>query len=213
MKFRLISMNGRLWNRVLLVFLLWNCSSVYCSAAIIYPQAPPASRDVAYQSLQQPDVQQFLMTSNIADLKIGQPYAGYMLVNIHDVRSDRLLSVSEMYCWNYPVIRGIDTVRVMELDSKEENGFKLIRSESYGDSISLALRNAEILQKVKDHDYEFRFLRIAAIPYSAVWLHNRSDDIIVPLPPIWGHWEPYRPYSEAEMVKLLKAEVVQRIPR
>ena len=73
-----------------------------------------------------------------------------------------------------------------------------------------AMRKAEELPQVKKQDYEFRFLNLAPLSFFAVWLHGKSDDIIIPLPPTWGIWNAYQPYSESQITELLKKYIEKR---
>jgi hypothetical protein len=68
-----------------------------------------------------------------------------------------------------------------------------------------ALQKAEELPQVKEQDYELRSLAID-LWFRAVWLHGKTNDIIIPLPPTYGQWNAYQPYSENEMMKLLKPD-------
>jgi hypothetical protein len=70
-----------------------------------------------------------------------------------------------------------------------------------------ALHEAEKLPQVQKQDYELRFLEVPAISFVAVWLHGKSDDIIIPLPPAFGRkLNAYQPYSEAQIVDVLEPE-------
>ena len=42
--------------------------------------------------------------------------------------------------------------------------------------------------------------------FVAVWLHGKSDDIIIPLPPNHYGKKAYQPYTEQAIIKLLKPE-------
>jgi len=70
-----------------------------------------------------------------------------------------------------------------------------------------ALRKAKELKQIKEQDYELRFLQVPAINFVAVWLHGKSDDIILPLPPTFGRkLNAYQPYAESEIIKVLKPD-------
>jgi len=74
-----------------------------------------------------------------------------------------------------------------------------------------ALRIAEQLPQIKKQDYEVRRLDSPGILFVAVWLHSKSDDMIIPLPPTFGRWNAYQLYSEKQMVKLLKPEAKKKL--
>jgi hypothetical protein len=63
------------------------------------------------------------------------------------------------------------------------------------------------LPQIRKQDYELRFLEVPALNFVAVWLHGRSDDIIMPLPPTFGrNLNAFQAYSESEIIKVLKPE-------
>jgi hypothetical protein len=83
--------------------------------------------------------------------------------------------------------------------------------DSFDEKIKEALLKAEQLPQVKKQDYEPRLLDIPGILFVAVWLHRKSDDIIIPLPNTFGRWNAYQPYSESQMIKLLKPEAKKKL--
>ena len=57
--------------------------------------------------------------------------------------------------------------------------------------------------------YEFRVLDLPMLDFSAVWLHGKSDDILVPLPPFYNrNWNANQSYKESEIIKLLQPEYI-----
>ena len=74
-----------------------------------------------------------------------------------------------------------------------------------------ALRIAQQLPQAKKQDCELRRLDIMPILFVAVWLHGKSDDIIIPLGLTFGRWNAYQPYSERQMIKLLKPEAKKKL--
>ena len=94
--------------------------------------------------------------------------------------------------------------------SKAE-GLGELSGHAFDSNIPEALQIAEQLSQVKKQDYEPRLLDSAPILFVAVWLHGKSDDIIIPLPPTFGRWKAYQPYSESEMIKLLKPEAKKKL--
>ncbi len=74
-----------------------------------------------------------------------------------------------------------------------------------------AFRRAEQLPQIKEQDYELRRLDCPSILFVAVWLHGKSDDILIPLPPTGGRWNAYQLYSESQMIELLQPESEKRL--
>ena len=71
-----------------------------------------------------------------------------------------------------------------------------------------AFRKAEALPQVKKRDYELRALVIPAVNFDAVWLQAESDDILIPLPPTIRRFGDYQPYSESQVIEVLKKDAV-----
>ncbi len=67
-----------------------------------------------------------------------------------------------------------------------------------------AMQKAETLPQAKKRDHEIRFLDAMPVYFFALWLHGKTDDIIVPLPPTYSRYEAYQAYSESDIIKLLK---------
>ena len=104
-------------------------------------------------------------------------------------------------------MQGTNAVGAMELnaDKKRAEYLKFISlgKSRYDNSTLEAIRIAEQLPQVKKQDYELRCLGM--MPFaSAIWLHGESNDIIIPLPDDWKRWNAYQPYSEGEIIKILK---------
>ena len=83
--------------------------------------------------------------------------------------------------------------------------------DRFDNEIPKALQIAEQLPQVKKLDYEPRLLNIPPILFVAVWLHGKSDDIIIPLPPTFGRWNAYQPYSGKQIIKLLKSAAKKKL--
>jgi len=111
-------------------------------------------------------------------------------------------------------MRGTNAVGVVELKADEKAGKALKLIALYHNPAAEmleALRTAEQLPQVNKQDYEFRYLNLAPIEFFAVWLHGKSDDIIIPLPPPYGIWNAYQPCSESQIIKFLKPEVKKKL--
>ena len=83
--------------------------------------------------------------------------------------------------------------------------------DAFDTKIVEALQKAEQLPQVKNQDYEPRLMSITPILFVGVWLHGKSDDIIIPLPNTFGRWNAYQPYSESQLIQLLKREAKKKL--
>ena len=190
-----------------------------CNAAIIYPKAPDGGRQVVYKyleaDLKPKTVLDFLGVSRIEDLTIAEPYGDYGVDALTNLASGQFLSKVKLYSWRYLLMHGTDTVGAMVLNADEKRGkllkFSSLDKTDFSKETLEALRMAEQLPQVKKQDYEIRRLDCPSILFVAVWLHGKSDDIIIPLPPTWARWTAYQPYSESQMAKLLKPEAEKKM--
>jgi len=190
--------------------------SGHCHAAIVYPKAPDGGRQIVYEN-----AAQILRTDSrclggfrLEDLTIADPCRNYG-VGLKDLTSGRFLSAARVGGWTYLFIHGTNAVGMGELIADEKTGKALkangLGSSNFSNETLEALRIAKELPQVKKSDYELRHLDIPAVYFVAVWLHGKSDDIIIPLPNTFGRWNAYQPYSESQMVKLLKPEAKKKL--
>ncbi len=186
---------------LLCLALVWSSS---CVAAIVYPKASDGGRQIVYKNL---DLK-FLGVSRIEDLAIAAPHRGY-LVGLTNLAAGHFLSAAKPYCWRYPLSQGTNGVgaAVLNADAKsgKARGFNSLEKSGFANETAEALRIAEQLPQIKKQDYELRYLNIPAVSFVAVWLHAKSDDIIIPLPPTSGGLNANQPYSESQIISLLKA--------
>ena len=152
-----------------------------CHAAIVYPKAPEGGRQIVQAELG--DIQRSL---RINDLTIAEPHR-YYIVRPEDIAWGHLLSAATFSSWRYILMHGtngVATVVVLDADPKtgqplRENGW--MESESAKILLN-ALRLAQTLPQIKEQDYEFRSVGFRTyFGLWAVWLHGKSDDILMPL--------------------------------
>ena len=187
-----------------------------CHAAIIYPQAPDGGRQIVLESVRgmSRSMSRYLGGFQIEDLTIADPYRDYS-VGPTNLASGQLLSATKPVVWRYLLMHGTNAVGAAELIADKTNGktlkFANLDTTDFSSETLEALRRAEPLPQIKKQDYELRRLDCPPILFVAVWLHGKSDDIIIPLPPTCGRWNAYQPYSESQMIKLLKPEAEKRL--
>ena len=99
------------------------------------------------------------------------------------------------------------------IDEKKGNAldFGGLYQTDFSNETLAALRIAEQFAQLKKQDYELRRLDCPGILFVAIWLHGKSDDIIIPLGATFGRWNALQPYSEREMIKLLKPEAKKKL--
>jgi len=181
-----------------------------CFAAIIYPTAPDGGREMVVKYLDSQSLK-FLKVSRAEDLTIAEPFGDYPVTNLMNLSSQNFLSMAQRGAWVYPLMQGTNAVGEMGLGTDQQSGtglkFSYLKETGSTNTTLEGMRIAEQLPQIKNQDYEFRRLNLAPILFHAVWLHGESDDILIPLPPTFGRWNAYQPYSESQMLALLKPEV------
>jgi hypothetical protein len=187
-----------------------------CPAAITYPKAPDGGQQVireAFKGLSR-SISRYLGGFQIEDLTIADPFRDYS-VGLTNLASGELLPAARAGTWRYLLMHGTNAVGAAEVMVDPTNSTALkfagLDTTDFSRETLEALRRAESLPQIQKQDYELRRLDCPSILFVAVWLHGKSDDILIPLPPTWGRYNPYRPYSEHEMIGLLQPEAEERL--
>jgi hypothetical protein len=205
-----MKLNPKMKSKIILYLAL--VLSGNCHAAIIYPKAPDGGQRLVYEFTS------FFVKKNlppfkglsIEDLTIAAPYQSYS-VGLTNLAAGELLSAVNLGIgggWKYPVMHGTNAVGWAFVRADDKTG-KAVKCAQLGESrlcneMLESLRIAERLPQVKKQDFELRSLDMPWIFFSALWLHGKSDDIIIPLPDNWGRWNAFQPFSENEVIKFLK---------
>jgi hypothetical protein len=194
--------------------------SACCSGAIIYPKAPEGGQEMVLKSVSEvlPKLAQghHLIGVRLDDLVIAKPFQIYFAWQTNWI-SGEFLSTAKYGIgggWQYLVTRGTNVVLMMSVNADEQTGKALkclvpLYADPANEDFTLnqqlqALRLAEQLPQAQTRDYEVRWLAMPWISFAAVWLHGKSDDIIIPLPDSLGRWKGFRPYSEKGMANTLR---------
>jgi hypothetical protein len=194
------------------IFCLAFVLSDVCHAAITYPKAPDGGREIVVTNVG-PILghdTRFFDGLKMEDLTVAEPYREYYVTNLAMLASGHMLSATASRSWRYLLMHGTNAVGAATLIYGGTNGSALkyndVQRPFFPDAPLEALRAAERLPQTKKQDYEVRALNIAPLNFMAVWLHGESDDIIIPLPPTFGRFNEDQPYSEAEIIKVLKKD-------
>ncbi len=177
-------------------------------AAIIFPKAPEEGRQIAYEKVSRV-LEAFPHAFNglkMDELTITDSHKMYA-VGRQDIISGNLLSAVKFSGWDYLFMHGTNAIFAVPVLFSLKDGKTLkagaVSGEGFADPILEALRKAEALSQSKQQDYEPRYLSMG-MSFSAVWLHGKTNDIIIPLTPGGGEWKAYQPYSEEQIAKLVK---------
>lgn len=199
--------------RLLLCFAL--VLSGVCRSAVVYPKAPDGGGQVVAENAKHllKSDPGFLGGFRFDELTIAQPYRVYG-VSPKDLAAGKLLPTAKPGGWQYLFMHGSDAVGMEDLIVDDKTGglrFNGLYQSNFSKEMATALRMAEQLPQVKNQDYEVRRLDCAPILFVSLWLHGKTDDIIIPLGATFGRWNANQPHSESEMLKLLKPEARKKL--
>lgn len=172
------------------------------NAGIIYPKGPEGGKQLVSTNL---DLA-FLGVPHNTELRIGDPCRVYG-VGLTNLAAGKFLSMAISSTWHYLLMDGTNAAGAADVVADKGTGklrFNGLYQTDFSKETLVALRIAEKLPAVQKSNYEFRWLDCPGIAFVAVWLHRKSDDIIIPLPNTFGRWLAYEPYSERAMLMLLK---------
>lgn len=212
-----IRLLGRVIRKPKLILCLALALGGNCDAGIVYPKSPDGGREIIAANVA-PILQhdaRFFDGLKKEDLTVAKPYREYCVVDLTNLASGHLLSAANIGHWRYLLLNGTNAVGAAELNADEETGkalgFNSLQRPFEPNAPLKALRIAEKLPQIEKEDYEVRYLEIPPVLFVAVWLHAKSDDIIIPLPDTFGRWNAYQPYSERQIIKPLKTEAEKKL--
>jgi hypothetical protein len=180
---------------------------------ILYPQAPNGGGQAVPNALASKYLAQTHHLAPIKDLTIGRSFPVYFYpLKYTNLLSGQLLSATKFAGWRYLLTCGTNSAELQLPYDEEKREWPEIGWQFYPalpsgcDPVLMTLQVAERSPQIKKEDYELRYLSFLDIQFFAVWLHGKSSDIIIPVP-VYGKWQDYRPYSEREIIELLKREI------
>jgi len=147
-----------------------------------------------------------------SELSIAAPHPVYF-VGLTDVAEGRLLSAAILTGWRYLVLAGeepIGAANVMVKQDDENLQFSHISHGPFVRNTIEGISRAASLTEVVNNDYELRLLDIPSLYVVSLWLHG-DEDRIMPLAPTNRALEPYKTYTEEEMIESLKQAAIDRL--
>jgi hypothetical protein len=183
----------------------WSSSG---NAGIIYAKATEEGKQFVLEHLDHRDLA-FLGLARVQDLNVADPYPDYG-VGLTNLASGKLLSAAvSRGAWVCLLLAGTNAVGAEQLTADGKNKalkFNGLYQTDFSNETLEALRIAAGWPQIKKSDYEIRRLDIPGISFVAIWLHGKSDDIIIPLPPTYDRMIAYQPYSESQIIRILAPE-------
>ncbi|HEX6175385.1 MAG TPA: hypothetical protein VF089_15365 [Candidatus Binatia bacterium] len=155
---------------------------------------------------------EMLAETSSEQLDLAAPHPVYF-IKLTDVAEGRLLSAAILTGWRYLVLQGEEAVgaaTVAVLENNESLRFSHMSQGPFVKNTIEGIRHAEELPEVLENDYELRMLDIPSLYVVALWLHGQEDRII-PLAPTNRALDPYKTYSEDELLSALKEAALNRL--
>jgi hypothetical protein len=147
---------------------------------------------------------------------IVEPAAPHMVfvVGLDDISEGRLLASARQDGWRYLLLRGEEAVASATLEQDDETGgveFSHLTQGPFVDSTVEGIRRVEALPQVEVEDFELRLLDAPALYLRTLWLHGNDRDLLVPLAPAPPSVEPYRAYTENELLDAIRDSAQTRL--
>ena len=186
-----------------------------CHAAIVYAKEPDGGRQMVVQFASEfvgKNLPPFKKIESTNDLTFGHALPCY---SAGDIANGQLLTGATsgrngQQPWKYVFLHETHVVgnAVLLVDEKAGKPIKCnsIGSDDFSEETLDALQTAEQWPQVQAQDYEVRLLDDMLVSFEAVWLHGKTNDIIIPLPPTYGRMNAYQPYSDSQIIKILEPE-------
>lgn len=190
------------------------------SAAIIYPVEPEGGRQMVMRFAAEfvgKDLPPFTGISSTDELTFAHPIQAFEAGNL--AKGQLLPGATSggngWQAWKYFFMRGTNIIGVAWLEADEKTG-KAVKCTSIGESgfnaeIETTLNEAAQMPEVQLHDYEARLLDDHLVSFFAVWLHGKTNDIIIPLAPTFNRFNADQPYSERQIIEILEPEAKRDI--
>lgn len=123
------------------------------------------------------------------------------------------LSKASGTSWRYHILREDEPVAAAEVSASKNSKvqFSHFNRGPFVEETIRAILQAESLNEVIKNDYEARILRIPALYVMALWLHNKNDDILIPMPPTNEYLIAKKTYSRKEFFDTLNSAAQSRI--
>ena len=207
-------MNSKLLVNLAVLF-FGGLMGTVANAAIIYPREPEGGRQMVMRFAAEfvgRNLPPFKRISSTNDLTLAPPLQAFAAGNL--AQGKLLIGATSggngWQAWKYIFMRGTNIVGDAWLEADEKTG-RAIKCTSIGESgfnveIETTLNEAAQMPEVQLHDYEARLLDDHLVSFFAVWLHGKTNDIIIPLAPTYNRMHAYLPYSERQIIEILEPE-------
>ena len=199
---------------IIIGVLFYADAGAVCHAGIVKPEPPQDAQKIADGGLAHSISSDPKLFPNLhpEDLSLIAPLPIY-LTGKEKFAQGELLSSAKSAQWAYIVMHEGKAVGEVDLRTASEAGAPIkppfvasvSNASTYANALLEALHQAEQLSQVKKTDYEARILGAPFISLHALWLHGKTDDILIPFFKTPRGITAGQPYTEADIIKLLNA--------
>jgi hypothetical protein len=192
-----------------LLLILALCLSSVCRAALIYPESSRENQQAVLDCLGETlhAIPNDFQTNGLWNVIAFRSY----FVEPRAVAAGQLLSAVKCGGWRFVILRGSNLMGGTGCIADPTSG-KPQPCDGFGTNSypMAAVAAAERLPELKDQDYEVR--EFGASLFRGLWLHSKSNDVFIPADGAFGKLEASKPYSEADLIRLLKPYEQKMLP-
>jgi hypothetical protein len=144
------------------------------------------------------------------EVSIALPHPVYFLGTDYLI-TGRVLSGAVFSGWRFIIMRGGKPLLSASLAFDVRNNrfeFLNVSESPFARSMITALRRAAKLKVVMKDDFEIRLLDIPGLELVSLWLHGKTIDYLLPLPPA-GILRPFNLYSESALADAVHASALK----
>jgi hypothetical protein len=151
-----------------------------------------------------------LARANPVNVALAAPHDVYFL-GLDELAQGASIEAARPVAQRFLVMDGDTAVASAEITGRDGSGFQA-NEGPFVASTAAAIVRAEAAPELAEGDYEIRLLRIPALYFVALWLHDSGGhgDVVVPLDPAPAPFEPDRHYTPAEVLSELAGQARQR---
>jgi hypothetical protein len=196
-------MEAAMVNLRLILLLALSLRSL-CNAALVYVTPSKEDQQAVCDSIWRFHQHDPPFSNNLRwdDLRVATACRKYF-VEPQDAAAGRLLSATKSGGWRFVFFSRTNAIGGTDCSADPTSGKPMACGEfGTNDYPTETIAMAEQLPETRKQDYEVRLF--AASFFCGLWLHAKSNDIFIPANACFGKLQAFKPYSEAQLIKILQ---------
>ncbi|PHM49184.1 hypothetical protein [Xenorhabdus miraniensis] len=126
---------------------------------------------------------------DLSDVSTSMPIDAFHVDGDVFAKTKSLTEAAQKVGWRYLLLSGGAVVADIHLNLKDDK-LNFVSMTLDGPTLAStiqALHAAESDARVQQQEFQLRELNLAWCDFKALWLHNQSQDFIIPIDPTFGH--------------------------